>query len=130
MRKATVQIDGADFVIEELRSRANAKWRKGFEKELGEITALIQDAPGTDITDMEAMSALIQRIVATVGGSIEQVSALVVACAPAFPADVAYDSDVFDTFLAILGLAYPFGRVVEKLRSLMGGSPAPPTTQN
>jgi len=130
MRKATVQIDGADFVIEELRSRANAKWRKSFEKELGEITALIQDAPGTDITDMEAMSALIQRIVATVGGSIEQVSALVVAYAPAFPADVAYDSDVFDTFLAILGLAYPFGRVVEKLRSLMGGSPAPPTTQN
>ena len=48
--------------------------------------------------------------------SIDTVRELVVAYAPDLPLD--YDSEIIDVFGAILGLAYPFGSLLPRLKAL------------
>ena len=117
MQKVTVVLDEREYVIEEKRSRANRKWREQLEGAFAGLAGALEDAPETDVADGQALAGLVQRVSGTLLHSVETLTELVVAYAPELPLDNAYDSEVLDAFTAILGLAYPFGSMVARVRS-------------
>ena len=119
-KKATIKIEDQEYEIVELRGRDNAAWRKRLEELLTGITDALQAMPATEITNMEAVAQMVRSLGLPVLGSIETVRGLVTDYLPDL-ADVledAYDSEIMDAFIAVLGLAFPFGAVINKVRAI------------
>jgi hypothetical protein len=124
----TVTLDGKPYTITEKRSRDNAAWRKSLEGPFQELAGLLESAPGADLTDGQSLAALVRSVSGMLLGSIETVTGLLAEYAPDLPLEDAYDSEILEAFGAVLGLAYPFGSLLPRLRAL--GSLASQTTQN
>jgi len=116
----TVTLDDKEYKITELRSRPNAAWRKKLEGPFAELAQGLTQAPETDLTDMQALGHLVQRASGLLLGSIDLVKQLTIDYAPdlAGAIDNAYDSEILEVFTGILGLAYPFGSLIGKIRAL------------
>lgn len=127
-KSVTVTLDGKEYTITEKRSRENAAWRKKLEGPFQDLAGLLESAPGADLTDGQSLATLVRSVSGMLLGSIEIVTGLVAEYAPDLPLADAYDSEILDTFSAVLGLAYPFGSLLPRLRAL--GSLAKPTTPN
>lgn len=121
MRTVTVTLDGQEFVVEELRSRANAAWRGRLEEHFEELAAALEGVEG-DVTDGASVGRLVRTVGGKLLGSVELVTELVVEYAPELGEAVveAYDSEVLEAFVGVLGLAYPFGGVVDRVRKIGG----------
>lgn len=117
MRTVTVMLDGQAHTVAELRSRANRAWREQLETQFTGLAAALQGAPTTNLTDGAALAGVVQSVAGTLLHSVETLTGLVHEYAPQLPLEDAYDSEVLDAFTAILGLAYPFGSVVERVMS-------------
>lgn len=117
MRTVEVTLDGESFTIQELRSRENRAWRQQLEGEFEELVGLLENAPETEITDAEALAGLVRSVSGKLLGSIDIIGELVVAYAPTLETAVAdgYDSEIMDAFTKVLGLAYPFGPLMDRL---------------
>ncbi|NIS82591.1 MAG: hypothetical protein GTO14_20865, partial [Anaerolineales bacterium] len=120
-KSVTVTLNETEYTITELRSRQNAEWRKKLEGPFSELVSLLQDAPETELTDMQALANLVRSVSGLLLHSIDTVKALLAEYAPHLPLDDAYDSEILDAFTEVLSLAYPFGRLIAKARQL--GSP-------
>ncbi len=130
MRKVTITLGDTETEVQELRSRANRGWRKSLEKHFEELGNALQGAGGTDLTDGQSLAHLVKSVSATLLGSVEILTELVKEYAPDLPIDdYSYDSEILEAFTAILGLAYPFGSVLDKIMST-ASSMKPPTSQN
>ena len=126
-KSVTVTLDGEAYTITEKPSRENAAWRKRLDGPFQELAGLLESAPGTDLTDGAALAGIVRSVSGMLLGSIETVRELTVAyVGDDIPLD--YDSDALDVFSAVLGLAYPFGSLLPRLRAL--GSLARPTAQS
>jgi hypothetical protein len=126
-KSVTVTLDGKPYTITEKPSRENAAWRKRLDGPFQELAGLLESAPGTDLTDGQSLAALVRSVSGMLLGSIETVRELTVAyVGEDIPLD--YDSDALDVFSAVLGLAYPFGSLLPRLRAL--GSLGKPTAQS
>jgi hypothetical protein len=117
MRTVTVTLDGREYQVNELRSRANRAWREQLESQFTGLAAALQNAPKTNLADGAALAGVVQSVAGTLLHSVEILTDLVHAYAPQLPLEDAFDSEVLDAFTAILGLAYPFGSVVERVMS-------------
>jgi hypothetical protein len=127
MHSVTVRLNGQEHVITELRSRANAAWRKKLEVPFQDLAKTLEQAPSVELTDSQALAHLVRTVGMTLLDSMETVQNLLVEYAPDLRADVdeAYDSEIVEAFTAVLGLAYPFGSVLSRLQGFGWG--APPT---
>ena len=121
MRNGTVEMGGEERMIVELRPRANAEWREKFEPHFDGLQLLIQQATVPDLMEGDSLTELTKTVKAAIRGSLETITALVKEYAPDLPYDEAYESEIVEAFGIILGLAYPFGSLVEKLRRLAAG---------
>ena len=119
-KQATVTLDGDEYVITELRSRPNADWRALLEGPFGELVGAIQRLPQMELNSPEDLATVVQGVQSLLLGSIDQVRELVVAYAPDLGEVVeeAYDSEILDAFAEVLGLAFPFGGLIQKVRGL------------
>jgi hypothetical protein len=126
----TVTLNGKTHQVNALRHRQNAEWRKKLEVPFAELVGALEKAPGTELTDITAISMLIKSASSTLLRSVDIVADLLGEYAPGLRPDIdeAYEDEIVAAFLKVLELAYPFGLVLSKLKSL--GSTRPPTGQS
>lgn len=119
-RKATIELDGHEYVVEERRSRENAAWRRKLEEPFKELAGQLERAPGVELSDVAGVAQLVRSVGGTLLQSIDIVTALLIEYAPELRQVVgeAYDSEILEAFGKVLELAYPFGGLIERLRAL------------
>jgi len=117
-KSVTVTLDGKEYTITEKRSRENAAWRVKLEGPFQDLAGLLESAPGTDLTDGQSLAALVRSLSGMLLGSIDTVTGLLAEYDPALPLVDAYDSEILEAFGAVLGLAYPFGSLLPRLRQI------------
>ena len=127
-KTVTVTLDGNEYTITEKRSRDNAAWRGKLEVPFQDLAGLLESAPGADLTDGQSLAALVRSVSGMLLGSIEIVTGLLADYAPDLPLEDAYDSEILEAFTEVLGLAYPFGSLLAKVRTI--GSKVSQTAQN
>ena len=127
-KSVTVTLDGKEYTITEKRSRDNAAWRKKLEGPFQDLAGLLESAPGADLTDGQSLANLVRSVSGMLLGSIDTVTGLLAEYDPSLPLVDAYDSEILDAFGSVLGLAYPFGSLLPRLRAL--GSLAKPIKPN
>jgi len=115
-----------------LRSRANAAWRKSLREPFDELTKTLEGAPDVSLTDGAGIAGLLQSAVGLVAGSVDTIVKLLLEYAPQLEevSKDAYDSELMEAFGAVLGLAYPFGNVIAKIRSTVSGPKQEQTKQS
>lgn len=117
-KTVTVILDGNEYTITEKRSRDNAAWRKLLEEPFQDLAGLLESAPGADLTDGQSLATLVRSVSGMLLGSIDTVTGLLAEYAPDLPLADAYDSEILEAFTGVLGLAYPFGSILGKLRAI------------
>ncbi len=123
-RSTTVMLGGKTYVVEELRARANADWRKRLAGPFGDIAGKLSAMGMIELSDGQALGDLVRSLSGTLIGSIETIKDLVFSYSPVLRQDEkrlgeeAYDSEFLDAFIEILKLAYPFGSWLGKLMEL------------
>ncbi len=127
MRTVKVTLNGQQVQVEELRRRENQAWRERLEAEFKDLAGALEGAGEIEITSGNALGGLVRAVAGKVVGSVDIIAGLLEAYAPQLKPlmDEAYDSEVLEAFTAVLGLAYPFGQMLDRLRA-MGGSRLPP----
>lgn len=125
-----IVLNEATFTIGELRSRQNAAWRRRLEEPFKGLADLLERAPDMELTDLQSIAQLVRAVGGTLLQSIDIVKELLVDYAPSLESviDEAYDSEILEAFEKVLGLAYPFGGLIRRLRDL--GSESSRTTPN
>lgn len=125
MKTATIEIDGDEYTVQELRSRDNAAWREKLQVHFDEIADVLE----AELADGRVLADVVRSVSGKLVQSVDIVRKLVADYAPDLPLDEAYDSEVIEAFAVVLGLAYPFGAAVERLIR-RAGSLQQMTTQN
>ncbi len=136
MNSKTITLGGVEYTINELPARKNAGWRKALERQIGPVLNLVEQAgAGLEIRSSEDLMAIANQVGKLLVSAPDLMIDLIFSYAPALDADReaildnAYDSDLARAFVAVLGLAYPFGGLVTQLAQLSSraGSPTTPT---
>ena len=129
MKTVRVVLNGQEHQVNELRSRQNAGWRQLLEAHFEELARALEHAPDTDLTDGQAVARLVQTFAGKLLRSVDIVRELLTGYAPDLERvmDEAYDSEIIDAFIAVLGLAYPFGfsRLAGMLDQFSPANPGP-----
>lgn len=132
---ATVMLGGRQYQVAELRSRPNAAWRARLQVPFESLVAKLQAAEATDLSDAQGLADLVRSVSGTLLGSVDILTGLLFCYSPELAADrerieaEAYDSELLEAFVAVLGLAYPFGDVAAKIGGLAAlGRKRPPTS--
>jgi hypothetical protein len=126
MEKTTVSLGGQAYTVVELKRKANSVWRQKLQAEFADIAQLIGDLSNIKIKDGEALKNVMVTVTSRVSSSLDLALELVIAYSPALENDrdriieEAYDSEILQAFVAILGLAYPFGSVLSTISGLAG----------
>jgi len=120
MKTVTVTLNGQEYQVEELRSRANREWRARLESHFSEVTDALKHAPNTDVTDAQALSNLVTAVSGKLLQSVDILAGLLHDYAPALPLDDAYDSEILAAFTEVLKLAYPFGEMLSQFKGALG----------
>ena len=109
--RATVIIDGKPYCLVELKPRANAEWRRAFDAQFG---ALLHELPGLVDLSLDSAAdliAVLERLWPVLLEKADQVWALCCQYDPAF--ENGYESEAVDAFKDVLGLAFPFGSLID-----------------
>jgi len=125
-KQITITLDGQEYTITEKRSRENAEWRRELGGPFAQLVDLLEAGPQMDITSAGDLANLVRSVSGLLLNSIDTIKVLLTSYAPQLPLDDAYDSEIMDAFTEVLGLAYPFGSLVAKIRGLSG----PPIRQS
>jgi hypothetical protein len=125
-KQITITLDGEQYTITEKRSRDNAKWRQELGGPFAQLVDLLEAGPDVELTDMQSLANVVRSVSGLLLTSIDTVKALLASYAPTLPLENAYDSEIMAAFTEVLGLAFPFGSLVKKIRGLSG----PPTRQS
>ena len=124
-KTVTVILDEKEYTITEKRSRENAKWRRELGGPFAQLVDLLEAGPDVELTDMQSLANVVRSVSGLLLTSIDTVKALLASYAPDLPLDEAYDSEIMEAFTEVLGLAFPFGSVVNRIRGLSGQRTAP-----
>jgi hypothetical protein len=119
-KRVTITLDGQEYVVEEKRSRENAQWRQKLEEPFKELAQQLERAPAVELTKVTEIAQLVRGVGGTLLQSMDIVVALLIEYAPGLREAVkeAYDSEILEAFGKVLGLAYPFGGLIERLKTL------------
>lgn len=131
MRTVKIILNGQTLQVEELRRRDNQAWRERLEAQFKELAGALEGAGEIELTSGSSLGGLVRAVAGKVVGSVDIIAGLLEAYAPQLKPlmDEAYDSEVLEAFTQVLGLAYPFGQMLDRLRT-MGGSRLPPMPQS
>ena len=110
-RTADVIIDGKPHTVTELKPRLNAEWRRAFQTQASAVLEMVGELPS--IEGAADLARLAQQYGPLVIEKAEQVHALCCAYDKAF--EDAYESEAVEALPAVLGLAFPFGGLLEML---------------
>jgi hypothetical protein len=135
MRTAIVTLGGVEYTIEEAKSRRNSAWRASLQAEFGPLFDVLLGSQTIQLESTDDLLKVVSTLAPSILASVDKISTLVFGYSPALAldreriAEEAYDGEVVDAFLAVLGLAYPFGGLLSRLGTLTGGTGpvAPPT---
>ncbi|HMR01771.1 MAG TPA: hypothetical protein PKA43_00205 [Candidatus Competibacter phosphatis] len=126
MQKRTITLGGQSYPIEELPARKNAAWRKMLATRLQPFLELIEQAgAGVQLNTSEDLLRVVNGVLPSLLQAPEMLFELLAAYAPALTEeilDAAYDSEIAEAFAAVLGLAFPFGSLVQLARSVNGSA--------
>jgi hypothetical protein len=141
MRSIEVVLGGKTYTVTELPVRKNVAWRKQLQEPFGELVTALQNAPQTELGNLQEVGTLVRNLSGLVVGSVETITRLLFDYAPNIKADQkaiedsAYESELLEAFVGVLGLAFPFGvwgkragQVVQQLSEI--GSQSSPTLTN
>lgn len=141
MRTVEVVLGGKAYTVTELPVRKNVAWRKELAGPFGELVAALQSAPKTELNNLQELGALVGNLSNLLVGSVETITGLLFSYAPTLKADqkvieeTAYESELLEAFVGVLGLAFPFGvwgskagQVARQLSEI--GSQSSPTLTN
>ena len=119
MRKVKVTLNGQEYEIKELRSRANAVWRQSLRKPFDELAEALETGLDIELTDASGIGSIIAKAADLIVGSIDKLIILLLEYAPELEeaAKEAYDSELIEAFSAVLSLAYPFGAVLRYIKA-------------
>lgn len=134
MQHKTLTLGGVEYTVQELPARKNAAWRKGLEAQLGPFLNLVEQAgAGAEIRKSEDLMQIVNQVGHLLVTAPDTMIELIFSYASNLDAkretilDNAYDSELTAAFVAVLGLAYPFGGLVMQLAQLArAGSPTTP----
>lgn len=119
-KSVVVAFEGVEHKVKMLRHRENAAWRKKLEEPFGELVTRMDEFPNVEINDMKAIGRLVRTMSGTLLRSIDIVAELVIAYAPELNEVIenAFEDEILDAFISILGLAYPFGAILPRIQKL------------
>lgn len=132
MRTIEITLGGKTHTIRELPTQKNAAWRARLRQPFGELANLLQHAMGVDLKDGPGLAGVVTTVSDLIMTSPDLLVDLVFAYSPELAAQRAtieadlYDSEVGEAFLAVLGLAFPFGALGRQAVAMLGtiGSPS------
>lgn len=117
-KSVTVKLGGQSYKVEALPIRQSKLWRDKLSQPFAQITHALEGAGTIEINQFGDIAGLVRTLSGTLLGAIDTVLDLMFSYSPALAADRerieenAYDEEALDAFAAILGLAYPFGRLL------------------
>ena len=126
MNQIEVELGNKTYTVKELPTRKNEAWREGLEGILDPLIGVLAGVADIEV-DAANLGELIPsaKVVAQVAmKSPETVRDLVLSYSPALESDrdrlldEAYDSEFVGAFTQIIGLAYPFGGMVQAVRRI------------
>lgn len=125
MQTKTVILAGKEYTLEALPIRQAREFRKKFAAPLEGLISALQKTPTQDLTDLEAVGALLGIVKNVLIGSIDMALEILFAYSSEIATDrehieaEAYDEEALGAFLEVIKLLYPFGR----LASILPGPP-------
>lgn len=135
MNSKTILLGDAEYTITELPARKNSAWRKELEAKLEPVMALLKKAgEGLEIRTSDDLMMVVNEVGRLMVAAPDLMIELLFSYSPDLAVsretilDTAYDSELTRAFVAVLGLAYPFGGLVGQLQNLsaLAGSPTTP----
>lgn len=114
MKTITLTLGGEEYVISELPRKQNVAWRQKLEEELTPLLALVERANDTELSDVESVTSILTGAKRIIMDSPDTVLALLMDYSPVLTEDAerieeeAYESEIIDSFLSVLRLAFPF----------------------
>ncbi len=135
MKTVQVSVAGREYAITPLPIKKNREWRKQFDAPIRDAANLLAEVGSYADTEFEDMKKMVGEIGKAVSGSLPNVinhllgsadliTEAVFDYSPAMKKDKkhieenGFDTELVSCFLAILGLAYPFGQAIEGLLKL------------
>lgn len=133
MKTISVTLGELQREIKVLPIKPAQVWRKTFEASFNEIVGLIDGATDVKLDTGADLGKLLLKVKDVLLGAVDKVPELVFAYSPELAAqrdwieNNASDEEAVDALLAIVGVAYPFGALVDKFRAIMpSGTPSAP----
>lgn len=119
-KTVVITFEGVEHEIRMLRHRENAAWRQKLELPFAGLVDEMDRLPEVEVNDMKALGRLVRTMSGTLLRSIDIVADLVVDYAPELKPVIenAFEDDILDAFVSILGLAYPFGSILPRIRAI------------
>jgi hypothetical protein len=123
--QASITLAGRQYIVRELPLRKNAAWRADLQNTVMGAADLFAAAPDTDVSNPQAVAALIRGVGNLVLGSTDVVVDLLFAYSPELAADRehiegnAFESEVVEAFTEVVKLAFPFLAVGRRLISML-----------
>lgn len=129
MKTVRLTLAGQGYTVNELPRKKNAAWREQFQQEFVTVAEAIAAAAETDTSQAGNIAEILRGLMNQIDGAVDKLLGLLAAYAPSVAADIgrveeeAFESELIDAFVEVLGLAYPFGRAIEALGSLTSPGP-------
>lgn len=126
MEKIRLVLGEQEHEIEQIKTRAARKWRAAVEAFAGEIPKILHqaaDSEQVDLTDFQAIAALLESAFGTILGAPDTMLDLLAAYSPELKKllDQAWDQEVPAAFIEVVRHAYPFEQAILEIRKLLPG---------
>lgn len=133
MKSITINLGEQEYEVRQRPYKQSREWREKFAEPIEKIVGALEftgDLVGGSIdqaTDLGAVirtvgSMLLGSVSSTLIGSVDLIAEMLFDYAPELAADrarieeCAYDDEIMRAFVGVLGLAYPFSEILNKIR--------------
>jgi len=117
-----ILLGGVEYEIKPLALRESRAWRQQLNGPLAEVTAALKGAGEIQVTNGADIAALLETLSSRVVLAPDLIFELLLAYAPNLAEDrsrieeTATDDETMVGFVAVLALAFPFGKLMGALR--------------
>lgn len=123
MRTEIITLGERQYRLKEMPLKPARVWREGLRQQFSSFIGLVEGAPDVDIANTRAAASLLRTLSATLLDSVDLALELLLQFSPELERDREYiennavGSQVVDSFLAAIALAFPFfgGERIQKL---------------
>jgi hypothetical protein len=118
----TITLGEREYEVKALTIREADVWREKLNGPFAEIVEVLQGAEDVELSNARDLAGLLRTVTGNLVESPKIIRRLLFEYAPALLADAdwildnAYDEEIFDAFVEVLKLAFPFGKVTQMFR--------------